>query len=232
MTETLPGSHIGYVNRRDFLAAGTAAGVTGLFGPWPVRGDASELTNPRAFELDGRLPKSKVKLSVSRWPYNKFTLDQLCQMSRELGLDAIDLLEPNEWAIPRKYGLTCAVGYATVPNPETRLTQGFNHVENHAWLIPAYERAIPLAAAAGEDLALLTELRASLPELPAARRAPRPRCGRPWGRCCSSGSAPRGCRRFPSIQCRPAAPKALSAPSGGSERSERGGFISRCLPGP
>jgi hydroxypyruvate isomerase len=41
------------------------------------------------------------------------------------------------------------MGYATVPNPETRLTRGFNRVENHAWLIPAYQRAIPLAAAAG-----------------------------------------------------------------------------------
>ena len=68
-------------------------------------------------------------------------------MARELGLDSVELLEPNEWAIPRKYGLTCAMGYATVPNPETRLTQGFNRVENHSWLIPAYQRAIPLAAA-------------------------------------------------------------------------------------
>ncbi len=149
LTETGPDSHIGHVNRRDFLAAGTATGVTGLFGPWPARGDASEVTDPRAIEPDARRPKSKVKLSVSRWPYNKFTLDQLCQMSRKLGLDAIDLLEPDEWAVPRKYGLTCAMGYATVPSPETRLTQGFNRVENHAWLIPAYEHAIPLAAAAG-----------------------------------------------------------------------------------
>src|SRR5258706_6932086 len=70
-------------------------------------------------------------------------------MARELGLDSVELLEPDEWAIPRRYGLTCAMGYATVPNPETRLTQGFNRVENHAWLIPAYQRAIPLAAAAG-----------------------------------------------------------------------------------
>jgi hydroxypyruvate isomerase len=70
-------------------------------------------------------------------------------MARELGIDSVELLEPDEWAIPRRYGLTCAMGYATVPNPETRLTEGFNRVENHAWLIPAYQRAIPLAAAAG-----------------------------------------------------------------------------------
>ena len=69
-------------------------------------------------------------------------------MARDLRIDSVELLEPNEWATPRKYGLVCAMGYATVPNPQTRLTDGFNRVENHAWLIPAYERAIPLAAAA------------------------------------------------------------------------------------
>jgi hydroxypyruvate isomerase len=70
-------------------------------------------------------------------------------MARELGLHSVELLEPNEWAIARAHGLTCAMGYATVPDPRTRLTRGFNRVENHAWLIPAYERALPLAAAAG-----------------------------------------------------------------------------------
>ncbi len=70
-------------------------------------------------------------------------------MARELGLHSVELLEPHEWRVPRRYGLTCAMGYASVPDPRTRLTQGFNRVENHAWLIPAYQRAIPLAAAAG-----------------------------------------------------------------------------------
>ncbi len=93
-------------------------------------------------------PRTKFKLSVTRWPFGRFTLDQLCRMARDLRIDSVELLEPNEWSIPRKYGLVCAMGYATVPNPDTRLTDGFNRVENHAWLIPAYERAIPLAAAA------------------------------------------------------------------------------------
>ena len=125
------------MKRRDFLAAAAAAGAAGLAGSAPARLHALP-----------RQPAAKFKLSVSRWPYGKFSLDELCQMSRELGLDAIDLLEPDEWSVPKKYGLACAMGYATVPRPETRLTDGFNRVENHSWLIPAYQRAIPLAAAA------------------------------------------------------------------------------------
>jgi hydroxypyruvate isomerase len=99
-------------------------------------------------KLGGTNTAAAFKLSVTRWPFHQFTLEQLSQMARELGIDSVELLEPDEWAVPQRYGLTCAMGYATVPNPETRLTQGFNRVENHSWLIPAYERAIPLAAAA------------------------------------------------------------------------------------
>jgi hydroxypyruvate isomerase len=70
-------------------------------------------------------------------------------MARELGLDSVELLERDEWPIARSHGLTCAMGYAAVPDPRTRLTRGFNRVEHHAWLVPAYERTIPLAAASG-----------------------------------------------------------------------------------
>ncbi|MFL5623269.1 MAG: hydroxypyruvate isomerase family protein [Gemmatimonadaceae bacterium] len=138
----------GPISRREILVAGLAAGLGGLITGRPARADASDWNGAaRPGAADRR--RSKFKLSVTRWPYGKFTLDQLCQMARELGIDSVELLEPGEWAIPRKYGLTCAMGYATVPDPRTRLTEGFNRVENHAWLIPAYERAIPLAAAAG-----------------------------------------------------------------------------------
>ncbi len=139
----------GSLNRREFLVAGTTVGVAGLIGTRPPRGAPGDPTNSRASDRASAGLASSFKLSVTRWPFGKFTLDELSIMARELGIDSVELLEPNEWAVPKKYGLTCAMGYATVPHPETRLTEGFNRVENHAWLIPAYERAIPLAAAAG-----------------------------------------------------------------------------------
>jgi hydroxypyruvate isomerase len=91
-------------------------------------------------------PAAAFKHSVCRWPYGKLTVDELSRMAKELGLHSVELLEPEEWPIAARHGLTCAMGYATVPDPRTRLTRGFNRVENHSWLIPAYERAIPLAA--------------------------------------------------------------------------------------
>ncbi|HEY8853178.1 MAG TPA: TIM barrel protein, partial [Gemmatimonadaceae bacterium] len=132
------------MNRRKFIAAG--AGAAGLLSV-DVRDAVAQTV--RSSKPERVQPVGALKLSVSRWPYHQFTLDQLSQMARELGLDSVELLEPDEWAVPKRYGLTCAMGYATVPDPSTRLTQGFNRVSNHAWLIPAYTRAIPLAAAAG-----------------------------------------------------------------------------------
>jgi hydroxypyruvate isomerase len=125
------------VRRRDFLAAAATVGGAALAGIEPGR-----------LAAQPSLLRGRLKLSVSRWPFGKFTLDQLCEMCRELGLDAVDLLEPDQWDVPRRHGLVCAMGYATVPNPDARLTEGFNRVENHSWLIPAYQKAIPLAAAA------------------------------------------------------------------------------------
>jgi len=60
-----------------------------------------------------------------------------------------ELLEPDEWATVKARGLTCAVGYAPAGDPATRLTVGWNRRDNHAWLVPGYERGIALAAAAG-----------------------------------------------------------------------------------
>jgi len=156
------------VKRRKFLALGASASAAGLIGAKRTRaesGTARAAEDARAVDLNALRPAAAFKHSVTRWPYRQFTVDQLSQMARELGLDSVELLEPDEWAIARRHGLTCAMGYATVPDPRTRLTQGFNRVENHAWLIPAYMRAIPLAAAAKvPNLICFSGNRAGIPD--------------------------------------------------------------------
>ena len=125
------------MNRRRFLEAGVGAGAAAL-----VRADTTH-----AEPLSGPSHSAAFKHSVCRWPYGKLSVDELARMARELGLESVELLERDEWPIARSHGLSCAMGYAPVPEPRTRLTRGFNRLENHAWLVPAYERAIPLAAA-------------------------------------------------------------------------------------
>ena len=48
--------------------------------------------------------KGRINQSVSQWCY-KWSLDELCQVSKKLGLKAIDLLGPNDFATVKKYGL-------------------------------------------------------------------------------------------------------------------------------
>ena len=147
------------MNRRKFLASAAGAAGVAITGvpacasqapSTAVSRTSSPIPSlPAASSAASARPASRFRHSVCRWPYGKLTVDQVCKMASDLGLDSVELLEPAEWAIAKKYGLTCAMGYATVPNPGTRLTVGFNRAANHEWLIPAYEKTIPLAAAAG-----------------------------------------------------------------------------------
>jgi len=131
------------MNRRRFVEAGLrAAAVAAL----PAAGTACTAREGSAAAGGGA---AAFKHSVCRWPFSKFPLDEVARRAKALGLGSVELLEPEEWSVVAKHGLTCAMGYATVPDPRSRLTKGWNRVENHAWLLPAYERAIPLAAAAG-----------------------------------------------------------------------------------
>jgi hydroxypyruvate isomerase len=62
-----------------------------------------------------------------------------------MGLKGVDLLEINEWDVPRRYGLICTMGYAgggTIPD-------ALNRTENHAAIEDAFRKNIPLAAKAG-----------------------------------------------------------------------------------
>ena len=89
--------------------------------------------------------KGRIHQSVCRWCYKDTPLDQLCQWAQTLGLKGVDLLEVDEWDVPRKYGLICTMGYAGGGTIQDAL----NRVENHAAIEAAFRKNIPLAAKAG-----------------------------------------------------------------------------------
>jgi len=89
--------------------------------------------------------KGRIKQSVSRWCYKDIPLDKLCAYSAQIGCKAIDLLGPEDYEVPRRYGLICAMGYGgggDIPN-------ALNRVENHAKIEEGLRKNIPLAAKAG-----------------------------------------------------------------------------------
>lgn len=89
--------------------------------------------------------KGKVKHSACRWCYSKIPLEQLAETAQELGMKSIELLNPNEWDIMIKRGLTCAISNGS----ELGIEKGFNDPKNHVRLLADYTDLIPRAADKG-----------------------------------------------------------------------------------
>jgi hydroxypyruvate isomerase len=89
--------------------------------------------------------KKRIKQSVCRWCFQKTPLEELCASAAQIGLVGIDLLQPEEFAIPRRHGLICTMGYVdagTIPD-------AMNRTEHHEAIEAALRTNIPLAAKAG-----------------------------------------------------------------------------------
>ena len=89
--------------------------------------------------------KGRIHQSVSRWCYSKIPLDQLAEYSAKIGLKGVDLLQPDEYEVPRRYGLVCSMGYAGGGD----IPKALNRTEYHAAIEQGFRTNIPLAAKAG-----------------------------------------------------------------------------------
>jgi hydroxypyruvate isomerase len=127
----------GSLGRRSFLGSTAAAIALGAVG-----------TSRRAAALGTQAPGSlgRLRQSVCRWTLPG-PLPQVCALVKGLGLEAIDLLPPEEWDVARGAGLVCSMGYPAAS--EHFIERGFNDQRNHALLIGNLSAAMPLAARAG-----------------------------------------------------------------------------------
>src|SRR2546429_9168306 len=83
--------------------------------------------------------KGNIRQSVSRWCYQKIPLDKLCAYATEIGLKAVDLLNPDEFEVPARYGLVCSMGYGG----GGEIRSAMNRVENHAKIEEGFRKSIP-----------------------------------------------------------------------------------------
>ena len=123
------------MNRRNALEAMLAGGA------------AIGMPRRRDTETPRRPAISRLKQSVSYWPYSKIPLDQFAAEAKKMGLAAIDLLQPEQWPVVKDAGLVCSMGYPT--KRRDFLTAGFNDPALHDLLVKELEDTLPLAAAAG-----------------------------------------------------------------------------------
>jgi hydroxypyruvate isomerase len=125
------------ISRRSMIRQVASGLAASSFGAAP---DLSSAVEPQATQRKGR-----IRQSVSRWCYEKIPLEELCAKSAAIGLKAIDLLNEDEWDVPRRYGLVCSMGYGG----GEEIRSAMNRVENHAKIEEAFRKSIPVAAKLG-----------------------------------------------------------------------------------
>jgi hydroxypyruvate isomerase len=87
--------------------------------------------------------KGRIKQSVARWCYQKMSIDDLCRNAADMGLSAVDLVQPEDWPTLAKYGLVSSMVYSAATIPD-----GWNRKENHDRLVTEMQAGIERAAAA------------------------------------------------------------------------------------
>ena len=126
------------ITRRDALKvmAGTAA-----MAVLPRTGAAD--TVPAAAPSPSE-PAGSFSHSACRWCYQKIPLEDLAVAAKRIGLSSIELLDPPDWPVVQKHGLTCAMA-----NGVTRIPEGLNRLEHHAVMVPGMIDRVKACANAG-----------------------------------------------------------------------------------
>ena len=138
--EIRPGrGKISRMTRRKFIQSAALAAAASPLLPKTARAEAA----PSA-----RL-KGNINHSVCRWCYPKIKLDDLCVAGKQMGLVAIDLLDPPDFATVQRHGLTCSmVSFPTIDGLGG-IGKAFNRVEHHDQLVQAYTLRLQQTADAG-----------------------------------------------------------------------------------
>ena len=82
--------------------------------------------------------------SVCKWCFPGIPLAEFAAAVKEFGLESVELLNPADWPVVQKLGLTCAMANGT-----TTIPKGFNRLEHHAAYVPSMIERIKLCADAG-----------------------------------------------------------------------------------
>ncbi len=128
------------LNRRSAIK-GILVGATALSIP----DSFSALAMPKNENVGQNRLKGNINHSVSRWCFDSFDLETLCQEAKKIGITGIDLVGPKSWPTLKKYDLE-----STMCNgAEINLVDGFNDTQFHEKLIKNYSEMIPMVAKAG-----------------------------------------------------------------------------------
>ncbi|MGH7959724.1 MAG: hydroxypyruvate isomerase family protein [Opitutaceae bacterium] len=136
------------ISRRTALRS--IAGVTAL----------ATLPRARAADTRGKAKATppatagSIHQSVCKWCFKDIPLETLAPAAKEMGLESVELLNPEDFATLKSHGLTCAMVNAPSGKTPQGVTVGgipraWNRVEHHDTLVSLYEKRIAETAEAG-----------------------------------------------------------------------------------
>ena len=109
---------------------------------------------PAAKPESAKPASGAIRQSVCKWCFKDIPLEKFCAAAKDIGLESVELLNPEDFPTLKKHGLFCAM----VSSPTGKTPQGvtvggipkaFNRIEHHDTLVELYEKRISEVAAAG-----------------------------------------------------------------------------------
>lgn len=118
------------IERRAILAG---LGVAALAAPG----------NPRASAEEKKVRRGRVRQSVVKWCYDPMPIDKLAAAAAAMGILSVELVEPKDWPVLKRHGLTCALATSH------GFVKGLNNLDNHPECVEKLTRAIEASAEFG-----------------------------------------------------------------------------------
>lgn len=129
--------------RRGFLQ-GTGAALALAGSGQMIRSSLAE-----EWKLERAATKGRIRHSVCAWCFTgqwsprPMSLEELCQVAVAMGIESVELVDPEHWPILKKYGLVCAMASSH------GFVNGWNHRENWPMCREKIIAAVDACAEAG-----------------------------------------------------------------------------------
>jgi hydroxypyruvate isomerase len=144
------------ISRRSALRSLAGAAAAATLVSARAADSAPKKQKQKAATTPGSAPSSAgvIRQSVCKWCFRDLPLDQFCADAKAMGLESVELLNPEDFPTLKKHGLFCAMVNAPAGKTPQGVNVGpiakaFNRIEHHDTLVELYEKRIGEVADAG-----------------------------------------------------------------------------------
>ena len=134
------------MNRRKVVEAITALTAGSMLGACSSQDGSITSNNSTSMKKTPmKLSASQINHSVCQWCYSGMPIEELVDHCKDMGIQSVELLSPNDWDIALLRGLTCAISNGS----SLGIPKGLNDRRNHNQIQKEIMDIIPQAADKG-----------------------------------------------------------------------------------